>query len=155
MIWRPHTTAILIGGVVLIVLAAAIAFMTSNFSPRTEVQIGSGIFQVKIADTDNERTQGLSGVETLQVNEGMLFDFMTEDKWTIWMKDMLIDLDIIWLDAEKTVVHIVKDADHTRGEDAVFIPNTAARYVLELPAGTTSEYTITVGSKAAFVLGEQ
>jgi uncharacterized membrane protein (UPF0127 family) len=155
LIWRSHTTAILIGGVVLVVLASAIAFMVTQFQPRTEVQLGSGVFQVKVAQDPTSRAKGLSGVTSIGPNEGLLFVFDTEEKWGIWMKDMKIPLDIIWLDSNKKVVHIVKDAAPELSTDHTFEPTKAAKYVLELRAGATSEYSIKIGDAAVFTVGGQ
>lgn len=52
---------------------------------------------VRVADMPREREQGLSGVERLADNEGMLFLFDKPDRYVFWMKDMNFALDIIWL----------------------------------------------------------
>lgn len=155
VVWRSHTTAILIGGVVLVVLASAIAFMVTNFQPRTAVQLGSGIFQVHVAQDATSRMKGLSGVTSMGPNEGLLFVFDTEEKHGIWMKGMKIPIDIVWLDSNKKVVHIVKDATPELSWDRVFEPTKPAKYVLELQAGATAEYAIKIGDTAVFTIGGQ
>jgi uncharacterized membrane protein (UPF0127 family) len=149
-VWRPSTTAILVGGVVLIVIAVAVAFAVTHFQPRTEIRLGTGVFQAKLATDEGSRTLGLSGVESLKPNEGLLMVFDSDDKWQIWMKDMKIPLDIIWLDSSKKVVYTVRNAGPELSTDKIFIPTAEARYVLELPAGSVQQYGIKAGAEATF-----
>lgn len=153
-IWRPSTTALLIGGVVVIVIAVAIAFVVTNFKPTTSVKLGGGVFDVWIAKDEPSRVTGLSGVEELKPNGGLLMAFASDDTWEIWMKDMKVALDIVWLDSTKEVVHIVKNASPELSTDKIFKPTKPARYVLELPAGAVQEFNINVGQTAEFEIGE-
>jgi len=150
--WRPHTTGILISGLVLILIAIVISFMVNNFQQTNEVRLGAGVFNVRIASTDEARKQGLSGVEKLDANGGLLMVFDTDGYQGIWMKDMKIPLDIIWLNSEKKVVYIVTDASPDLGTSKIFTPKDLSRYVLEVPAGTVKSAGIKIGSVATFTL---
>lgn len=149
-IWRSSTTAILIAGVVVVVIAAAVSFMFSHFQPRTEVRLSSGVFHLRLAADEPSREKGLSGVESLKSDDGLLMTFDTDDKWAIWMKDMKIPLDIVWLDSSKKVIYIVKNAAPELSTDRVFTPTEKARYVIELSAGATQQYGIKLGDRATF-----
>jgi len=149
-LWRPHTTGILIGGMLAVILAAAIGFMLTHFEPKTEVRLGSGMFNARVASDEPARVQGLSGVAEMGQNEALLMIFDTDDKWQIWMKDMKISLDIVWLDKSKKVVHIVKNASPELSTDTTFTPKEKARYVVELPAGSVQKYSIKIGETALF-----
>ncbi|MEX0930907.1 MAG: DUF192 domain-containing protein, partial [Candidatus Paceibacterota bacterium] len=61
---------------------------------------------VSIADSQAERTQGLSGVRSLGDLEGKLFIFDQEANHSIWMKDMHFPIDIIYIDENFLVVDI-------------------------------------------------
>jgi len=150
--WRPHTTALLITGMALILVALVVSYMVQNFQPRTQVKIGSGVYSVQIADTELSREQGLSGVETLASNGGMLFVFDESSiaGSGIWMKDMKIPLDIVWLGDDKKVVHIVTNASPDLGTSKTFTPTQPAKYVLELPAGTVKNASVKIGTEAEF-----
>ena len=150
--WRPHTTFLLIGGFVVILVALAIAYIIQNFKPTTEVRVASGVYRLWVADTEAERVQGLSGVEQLSPDGGLLMDFETDDYWGIWMKDMKIPLDIVWLDADKQVVYIVKNASPELSTDTVMQPKSQARYVLELPVGSVEKSGIKTGHVVDFEL---
>lgn len=88
----------------------------------------------RIADSDSERVSGLSGVKNLDKYDALLFIFENEDKHGIWMKNMLIPIDILWLNSSKTVIHIeeyVSPDSYPR----IFYPNNNAKYVVETKAG--------------------
>lgn len=152
--WRPTTTVILLCGFFLILIALVVSFIASNFKPTTEVRIGSGMYNVTVVKTKAELAKGLSGVESLPINGGMLFDFQSDDTWGIWMKDMLIPIDVIWLDSTKQVVYIKQELSPELGETQTFSPKKSSRYVLELPAGSVKKAGIKVGMKAQFTLEE-
>lgn len=135
-IWRPATTYILIGGLVALLVASVIAYMVATFQPTTLVRVGSGAYSVWVAHTEAERIQGLSGVKELPKNGGLLMAFPEDGKWGIWMKDMYVPLDIVWLDTQKKVVYLVTNVSPELSTTKTFVPKTPARYVLELPAGS-------------------
>ena len=149
-IWRPATTVILIGGLVLLLVALVASYMASNFKPTAEVRVGSGVYQLWIADTDAELTQGLSGVESLKSNGGLLMKFDGDGTWGIWMKDMKIPLDIVWLNKDKKIVYLVKNAHPSTSTDVVYSPKEPARYVLELPIGSIDKAGLKKGMVATF-----
>lgn len=151
-VWRPTTTVILLGGFTLILIALVVAYISANFKPTTSVQLGSGYYQLVVADDDTERTLGLSGVESLEINGGLLMDFQAVGLWGIWMKDMKIPLDIIWLDEDKAVVHIEEEVSHELGMTEIFAPKIPSRYVIELPAGSVRKSGIKLNQTAQFNL---
>jgi uncharacterized membrane protein (UPF0127 family) len=152
--WRPHTTGIVIAGLVFILVASVAAYIVTNFQPKTEVRLGSGVFSAQLADTDAERIQGLSGVDRLGPADGLLMVFQSDSEWGIWMKDMNFPLDIVWLNNEKKVIYIVTDASPDLGTSKTFTPETPARYVLEVPAGTVKRAAIKIGDTATFNVTE-
>jgi uncharacterized protein len=151
-LWRKHTTILLVVGVLVLIVATAVAFIVTTFQPRTEVRLGSTVFKVKIADTQASRERGLSGVTSLGPTDGMLFVFPRSDRWSIWMKDMNVPIDIIWLDGAQRVVHIVKNAAPELSTSRTFTPGKPARYILEVSAGATTQHSIKVGDTADFIV---
>ena len=101
-------------------------------------------FTVSIADTPEERYQGLSGVAELPTLEGKLFIFDTEGQYGFWMKDMVIPLDIIWINNDRKIVHI-EEGIRPDSYPAVFSSPTPARFVLEINAHLVSTFNINVG----------
>jgi len=151
-IWRRSTTIILTVGIVLILVASVVSFAAANFKPTTQVHIAGGVYSLWLADTEAARVQGLSGVEKVDTNGGLLMAFDTSDTHGIWMQDMKVSLDLVWLDSKKEVVYIVKNAPPQEPPLTVYEPKDPALYVLELPAGSVVKAGIKIGDIATFKL---
>lgn len=151
---RKHNlTGLLIAAALAVVVGAA-TILTLTFSqPRAMVRLGDGVFNARVATSATELQKGLSGTSQLAPSQAMLLVFGSDEKWSIWMKDMNYPIDIVWLDANKTVVHVAKDI----GPDSYpqsFQPNKPARYVVELAAGTVDQRGIVPNMVASFDLQE-
>lgn len=118
--------------------------------PHVTLHLGDGVFLTRVAKTTEAREKGLSKTSSLRESEGMLLVFDTDGKWTIWMKDMNYPLDLIWLDKDKKVVYIVKNAPPESYPFESFSPKQEARYVVEVPAGTVGRKSVVIGSQAEF-----
>ena len=113
------------------------------------VKINNVVLNIEVADTDEERTQGLSGREKLEEGTGMLFVFEKEGYYGIWMKDMKFSIDIIWLDKNKKIVQIEKNVS-PETYPRVFQPFNLNLYVLEVSVGFLSKNNIKIGDFVAF-----
>jgi uncharacterized protein len=69
---------------------------------------GGATLEVRIADDDEERRQGLMGVTSLGADEGMAFEFPTPTDGTFWMKDTLIPLSIAFIDERGRIVTVLE-----------------------------------------------
>jgi uncharacterized membrane protein (UPF0127 family) len=147
---RAVSPAILITGIVLIVLASAGALLINNAQPTTPLYLGGGVFDATIAYTQPTRQTGYGGVSNIPKNQALILAFPTNDMWQITMKDMKIPIDIVWLNSDKKVVSLIKDASSDGGANTIYKPTALSRYVVELPAGTVRARTITVGLSAIF-----
>lgn len=145
---------LLVIGIVLVLIGAIVSLIITQMKPRVNVKVGDGIFTARVVTDRDDLDKGLGGVNELNPNEAMLFVFEKDNKWPIWMKEMKIPIDIIWLDVDKTVVYMVKGAQPDSYPGEKFIPNDAARYVLEATAGTVDSRNIRIGSKAEFNLAD-
>jgi hypothetical protein len=151
-VWRRSTTITLTVGVVLIMVALVASFVAANFKPTTQVRVAGGVYSLQLANTVTTRFQGLSDVEKIQSNGGLLMVFDSNDMHGIWMKDMKFPLDLVWLDSSKKVVYIVKNAPPENPANTVYVPKDPALYVLELPAGSVQKAGIKTGDTAEFKL---
>jgi uncharacterized protein len=102
-----------------------------------------------VADTDEKRSKGLSGVENMSDNQGMLFMFNNPSRQGFWMKEMKFPLDIIWLDLNNSVIHIEKKLQPCTSVlfCTVYSPSRDAKYVLETISGFTDLHSVNVGTK--------
>ena len=146
------TILIILSLALIVIVGAGMVYRLAE--THSTLYVGDGVFKVRVATTDAERLRGLSGTESLAADQGMLFDFETSAKWSIWMKDMNYPIDVIWLDANKRVVHIVKNMPPESYQDT-FTPEKPARYVLEVAAGTVERKAIGIGDTARFELADE
>jgi len=108
------------------------------------IQIGTNSLRVLVASTTRSRADGLSGYAPFPEKTGMLFIFDSADFHSIWMKDMLFSIDIIWIDESFHVIDIDSNVS-PETYPTVYEPNERARFVLETPALYTAAYQIRVG----------
>lgn len=115
---------------------------------QAAVSIGEKEVTAWIADTEELRTRGFSGVEEISSDQGMLFVFERSGFYGFWMNEMLMPLDMIWIDDEWNVVYIEKGvAPETFPQ--TFFPTRSARYVLEVRSGFSDEFGVEVGDQVA------
>jgi uncharacterized protein len=108
------------------------------------VTIGRESFTVEVADTQAEREKGLGQRDSLGENNAMLFEFETEDYWTMTMLNMRFPLDMAWLDENGKIVHLRTDLTADTFPN-VFRPDAKSWYVLEVNAGTFERLGVKVG----------
>jgi len=115
---------------------------------QAQLMFNNTIIAVDISDTEKKITQGLSHRERLSNKQGMLFIVNSISYWdsSIWMKDMLFPIDIIWLDEDFVVFDIARDI-HPETFPEKFHPLYPAHYVLEVCAGWADRYGVRVGAK--------
>lgn len=105
---------------------------------------GNTSIQVEVASSEASREKGLSGRDSLAPNTGMLFVFGSEGYDCFWMKDMKFDIDMLWFDQNQNLVYMQENASKSTYPSS-FCPQTAAKYVLELPAGTAKQLGLQLG----------
>lgn len=96
------------------------------------IHIGNKEYNVKEVTTPEDKAKGLSGVESLPEDEGMLFIFDPPEDVKFWMKDTLIPLDIIFINEDQEVVKVHQGIPND--ETLIEVPNIA--YVLEVNANS-------------------
>lgn len=96
------------------------------------IEVNDKVYKVKIADTEELRETGLQNIEKLPKDEGMLFVFDEPQEVSFWMKDTLINLDIIFIDEYGDVIKVKTGYANT--EETHRCDNV--KYVLELNQGS-------------------
>ena len=110
----------------------------------TLVIAGRVTLTVELARTLEEQVRGLSGRPALKPGHGMLFVYDHPHPVSIWMKDMLFPLDIIWIHTGR-IVAIEKHAPPLTSVGPERVYTATADLVLEVPAGFTDRHKIRVG----------
>jgi uncharacterized protein len=106
--------------------------------------VGNTEVLAEVADTPAKRLRGLSGRDELSEGKAMFFIFNEAGNHGIWMKDMKFPIDIAWLDEEGTIITIAREVSPD-SYPTVFYPSGAAKFVLEVPAGFFSTYSVDTG----------
>ena len=122
---------------------------TGSVLKDMEISIGDGKIvnlRVEIADTQAERELGLSHRTFLGDYEGMYFVFEQNTNSSFWMKDMLIPLDIIFVDEGGFVVDIKEELQPCASSCPSVFSGTTYRYVLEVNSGFCSTNDVKIGN---------
>lgn len=102
-------------------------------------------FFVEIADDEAERNRGLMYREVVAPDRGMLFDFPSPRPVAFWMKNTLIPLDIIYIQADGTVLSIARNT--TPLSETPIPSGGPVLGVLELAGGRAAEIGLLPGDK--------
>lgn len=104
--------------------------------------------EIEIAETDSSRERGMMQRNQLPQTRGMLFVFETEEDRTFWMANTPLSLDLLFIDADSTIMHMAK---YMRPLSAQNVPsNGRARYVLEVIAGFSDTIGIIEGDRISW-----
>lgn len=99
---------------------------------KTNIEVNDKTYNVKIAETDEEKSNGLQNVENLSENEGMLFPFEENVSCYFHMKGTKIDLDIILINENEEVIKVYNG----KANDETELECENVRYVLEVNANS-------------------
>jgi hypothetical protein len=103
---------------------------------------------IEIADNEYDTQTGLMYRNSMKEQQGMLFVFQDERPRSFYMKNTRFALDLIYLDANKTIVSFQENA---KPMDESSLPsNVPAKYVLEVNAGLVKKWQLEVGDKMVF-----
>lgn len=105
---------------------------------KSEVKVNNQIIVAEVVSDAKEREQGLSGRESIGINEGMLFVFDEPGMHGFWMKGMKFPIDIVWIAGDRIVGvegNVEPEPGATENQLAVYYPPEPVNKVLELKAG--------------------
>lgn len=110
-----------------------------------ETSLGRFDFVVEIADTPSTWQRGLQQRRQLAADAGMLFNFHQPRVTSMWMKDTVISLDMIFIDEWGAVVNV---AERTLPlSTSAISSNGPVMAVLEVNAGTAARLGIRPGDR--------
>ncbi len=113
---------------------------------------GGTRIDAEVADEPELRRIGLMHRKSLPPNGGMLLVFPPSEKQGIWMKDCLMALDLLWLDAEGKVLALKESAAPCVQDPCEsYAPEVSARYVLEVASGTSSREGLRPGTRLQII----
>ena len=117
--------------------------------PMSELTIisatGPHQFKVEVAETQAQMTQGLMFRRSLAPDAGMLFDYKQPTMASMWMRNTLIPLDMLFVDAQGRIVSVHQRAVPQSLD--VIAATAPVRAVIELNGGTAARLGIEPGDK--------
>lgn len=117
--------------------------------PRSKLEIESSSvrlrFDVWVADTAARRSQGLMFVKKLDAKRGMLFLYREPQVISMWMKNTLIPLDMLFVAADGRIIRIApRTTPHSLASITSMGPVTA---VIEIGGGEAERLGIGTGAR--------
>lgn len=106
---------------------------------EVKIEIADKEYKVLIAETEEERTQGLGNVESMDDDEGMLF-IMPEGQGQVVFntEEMEFDIDLVFINQDDEVYNVVLGKAHS-SEPIISTPEDEegrTKYVLEVNANS-------------------
>jgi uncharacterized membrane protein (UPF0127 family) len=109
-------------------------------------------YALEVVRTPEEQEQGLMFRESLAERTGMLFPFVDKAVHRFWMKNTMIPLDMIWMDADGKVIFVSADTPPCKADPCPsYGPDAPAASVLEIAGGMARKERVTVGSSIKFL----
>jgi uncharacterized membrane protein (UPF0127 family) len=123
------------------------AFPRELIAVETRASIRRHLFEAWRAETNRTRAQGFMFVEDAAVrpDQAMIFTYDPPEYVSMWMKNTLLSLDMLFVDERGCVVKIKQHAKP--GSLAMIASGEPVALVVELKAGTVAAQSIAVGDR--------
>lgn len=102
-------------------------------------------FRVEVAVTPQEQARGLMFRSKMGADEGMLFPYDQPRMLSFWMRNTVLSLDLIFIDAERRVINVAANAEPY--SETPILSDAPGIAVLELNGGRAAALGIVAGSK--------
>ncbi|MEL7090669.1 MAG: DUF192 domain-containing protein [Pseudomonadota bacterium] len=106
---------------------------------------GQARFSVEIADDSAERAQGLMNRPSMPASAGMLFVYERPGRLSFWMRNTLIELDMLFVDPEGVVQHVHHRAQPL--DETPIFGGDGLTHVLEINGGLAGQMGIAPGTQ--------
>jgi len=133
----------------LVVCSIGVAIHAIDENRTATLRTDKGVRRLEVVDTTMARSKGLGNRSSMPTGQGMLFVYDHPSVNCFWMKDMHFSLDMIWLDTDRTVIHIEKHVSPATFPTS-FCPAGMSQYVIELNAGQADALGVKVGDRLRF-----
>lgn len=122
----------------------------ANENDYRYLNISNTLISLKVVSSAKSLKKGLMGVEFLEWNKGMLFEFKKEKLVHIWTKGMKIPIDILFLSKEYKINKIIKRVPPCKTPHCTIYSSENTNYVIELKAGAVDKYKIDTNSSLKY-----
>ena len=112
---------------------------------------GNHNFEVELAVNDTQRKIGLMNRNNLDESKGMLFIFEKQGLLDFWMKNTLTSLDMLFINENGVIEHIVHNASPCSNEPCqLYNSQKVVRYVLEINGGVADRFGLKEGDRVSW-----
>jgi uncharacterized membrane protein (UPF0127 family) len=140
----PPARALTAVALAALALSALVLSACPRSLPTIPVRIGGEEFRIEVARSEEQKTRGLMHRRSLGERSGMIFVYESDEHLSFWMKNTTLPLTLAFLSGEGEILQIeqlkplsLKPVSSSR----------AARYALELPAGTLQRLGVVPGDR--------
>ncbi len=141
------TTTLVLVGVMSHCASALETFPTASLAIAT--QDGLHEFTVEVATTSPQHAQGLMFRRKMAAGAGMVFVYQEVQRISMWMKNTLIPLDMVFIGDSGKIIKIAERT--TPMSQEIIASGGPVKSVLELNGGTASRLGIRPGDRVTFV----
>lgn len=138
------STVFFFGVSIILIVVASVVIIGKGLTDPKPMKFGSCTMRVEIAQTSEQKAQGLSGRTEIPKDFAMLFPFEQEQPF-FWMKDMLTSIDIVWV-ANGEVIKIEAKVPVDDGA-ANYVPPKPIDWVVEVAAGQAEACGVNEGTR--------
>ena len=94
-------------------------------------------YKVYLTEDIKEIEKGLMFLSQLPLDEGMMLSYKNSDYYGVWMKNVCIPLDIIWIDEQNVILDKkTLSPDFENPESTITYIDKKSKYTLEVNADT-------------------
>ncbi|MFN7938701.1 MAG: DUF192 domain-containing protein [Bryobacteraceae bacterium] len=115
---------------------------------------GGQLVQAEVLTRREDMMSGMMFRSTLAPDRGLLFVHSKPGRFSYWMHNVKVPLDIIWMDTEHNIVEVSANTPPCLDSDPVRCPHFGgaedSQFVLELAAGMAEKYGLRKGIKLSF-----
>ncbi len=134
---------LLLAGLALVLPVAAAAAGCAEDKVTLRGDWGHARFAVEIADSPEERAQGLMNVPEMPRMSGMLFVYDAPQLASFWMRNTLIPLDMLFIAPDGVILNLHENAVPL--DETPILGGDGVKYVLEINGGMARRLGIAPG----------
>lgn len=128
--------------VILLCVVAALPLQAGTI----EAKLGGQAYQLELVAEPDSRRQGLMGRTELAPGTGMLFDFPEGTRPAIWMRNMQMSLDLLFVDEHARLMQVFSEVPPcTASPCAIYQADQPLRFVIEVSPGTAEDLGLQPG----------
>ncbi len=108
------------------------------------------LYMVEIASTQKQMQRGLMYRKSMPEDQGMLFEYRPKQEVSMWMKNTILSLDVLFIDSTGNIINIVKNT--TPFSQRTIPSGGVVLGVLELNAGQAEQHGMQAGDQVSHPL---